>query len=49
MFPVNAKAKLPAGYEYAVIPEQPVSLDPELVGAKLEEWLELWQRLLIGG
>jgi thiamine transport system substrate-binding protein len=49
MFPVNAKAKLPAGYEYAVIPEKPVSLDPELVGAKLEEWLELWQRLLIGG
>lgn len=49
MFPVNAKAKLPAGYEYAVIPEKPVSLDPELVGEKLEEWLELWQRLLIGG
>ncbi|MGB9861183.1 MAG: thiamine ABC transporter substrate-binding protein [Candidatus Bipolaricaulaceae bacterium] len=49
MFPVNARAKLPAGYEYAVIPEKPVSLDPELVGAKLEEWLDLWQKLLIGG
>lgn len=49
MFPVNARAKLPAGYEYAVIPEKPISLDPDLVGAKLEEWLDLWQKLLIGG
>lgn len=49
MFPVNARAKLPAGYEYAVIPEKPVSLDPELIGEKLEEWLDLWQKLLIGG
>ncbi len=49
MFPVNAKARLPAGYEYAVIPEKPVALDPALVGEKLEEWLNLWQSLLIGG
>lgn len=49
MFPVNARARLPAGYEYAVIPERPVSLPPELVGEKLEEWLSQWQRLLIGG
>lgn len=49
MFPVNARAKLPAGYKYAVIPERPVALDPELVGEKLEEWLSLWQRLFIGG
>lgn len=48
MFPVNARAKLPAGYEYAVIPEKPVSLDPQLVGEKLEEWLTQWQGLLIG-
>lgn len=49
MFPVNARAQLPAGYEYAVIPEKPVFLAPELVGEKLEEWLSQWQRLLIGG
>lgn len=49
MFPVNARARLPAGYEYAVIPERPVSLPPELVGEKLEGWLSQWQRLLIGG
>lgn len=49
MFPVNARARLPAGYEYAVIPEKPVFLAPELVGEKLEEWLSQWQRLLIGG
>lgn len=48
MFPVNSRAKLPAGYEYAVIPEKPVSLDPQLVGEKLEEWLTQWQGLLIG-
>lgn len=48
MFPVNAQAKLPAGYEYAVIPEKPVSLDPLLIGEKLEEWLDQWQRVLIG-
>ncbi len=49
MFPVNARAKLPPGYEYALIPEKPVSLDPMLVGEKLEEWLNQWQKLLIGG
>ncbi|MGQ9699591.1 MAG: thiamine ABC transporter substrate-binding protein [Candidatus Bipolaricaulaceae bacterium] len=49
MFPVNPKAKLPGGYEYAVIPGKPVSLDPVLIGEKLEEWLNLWQGLLIGG
>lgn len=49
MFPVNARAKLPPGYEYAVIPEKPVFLAPELIGQKLEEWLSQWQRLLIGG
>lgn len=49
MFPVNRRAKLPAGYVYAVIPEKPVSLPPELVGAKLEEWLSQWQQLLLGG
>lgn len=49
MFPVNSQAKLPAGYEYAVIPGKPVSLDLVLIGEKLEEWLNLWQGLLIGG
>ncbi|MCS7240479.1 MAG: thiamine ABC transporter substrate-binding protein [Candidatus Bipolaricaulota bacterium] len=48
MFPANARAKLPAGYEYAVIPERPVFIDPQLVQEKLEEWLSLWQSLLIG-
>lgn len=49
MFPVNSKAKLPPGYEYAVIPEKPVALAPVLIEGKLEEWLNLWQGLLIGG
>lgn len=49
MFPANARAKLPPGYEYAVIPEKPVYLPPELIEAKLEEWLRQWEKLLIGG
>lgn len=49
MFPVNAKAKLPSGYEYAVIPERPVSMDPAIIGEELEEWLSVWQGLLLGG
>lgn len=49
MFPVNRRAKLPAGYEYAVIPERPVSLELNLIGEKLEEWLSLWEGLLLGG
>lgn len=48
MFPVNTRANLPAGYEYAVVPERPVFVDPQIVQEKLEEWLTLWQGLLIG-
>ncbi|MCD6321070.1 thiamine ABC transporter substrate-binding protein [Candidatus Bipolaricaulota bacterium] len=49
MFPVNPRAKLPPGYEYAVIPEKPVSLDPDYVASHLKEWISQWQRLLVSG
>jgi thiamine transport system substrate-binding protein len=50
MFPVNELAELPPEFaRYAVIPERPVSLSPEVVGEKLAEWLSRWQELLIGG
>lgn len=50
MFPVNALAQLPEDFaRYAVIPERPVSLAPELVGEHLSGWLSRWQSLLIGG
>ncbi len=47
MFPANAKARLPEKFaQYAVIPERPVSLSLEEIGAKLSGWIRTWQELL---
>lgn len=50
MFPASALAQLPEDFaRYAVVPARPVSLAPELIGERLGEWLNRWQRLLVGG
>lgn len=50
MFPASALAQLPEDFaRYAGVPARPVSLAPELIGERLEEWLNRWQRLLVGG
>ncbi len=49
MFPASAEAELPESFaQHAVIPENPVSLDLELVAQSLEEWISQWQTILIG-
>lgn len=47
MFPVNPKAELPAVFaDNVVMPDNPVSLDPALVDARLEQWLQDWSRVI---
>lgn len=47
MFPVNSKAEVPDVFaENVVIPSHPVMVDPQLVDAKLEEWLRDWSRVI---
>lgn len=47
MFPVNPKAELPEVFsENVVMPTNPVMLDPQLVGERLETWLRDWSRVI---
>ncbi|MFO8034705.1 MAG: thiamine ABC transporter substrate-binding protein [Candidatus Bipolaricaulota bacterium] len=49
MFPANEDADTPADFqEYAIIPENPVALDLDLVAENLEEWISEWQAILVG-
>jgi len=43
VFPVNDNAELPEVFvEHAVVPEDPLELDPEVIGAEREAWIEAW-------
>ncbi len=43
VFPVNREAQLPAVFvEHAVVPEDPLSLPVEEIGANRERWVEEW-------
>ena len=43
VFPVNDEAELPEVFvTHAVLPEQPLELDPEVIGANREAWIEAW-------
>jgi thiamine transport system substrate-binding protein len=47
MFPANATARIPEAFaEYAVIPERPVWLDLDTVGANLTAWIRTWEEIL---
>lgn len=47
MYPANPTAKLPAVFsDNMVLPENPVILDPQLVGANLDRWLRDWSRMI---
>jgi len=49
MFPVNAHTPLPDFFaEYAVIPDNPVRLDPRLIEENEQRWLREWARLITG-
>ncbi|VVC00723.1 Bacterial extracellular solute-binding protein [uncultured archaeon] len=49
MFPVNQSVKLPKSFEYALMPVKKLSLDPELVGEKQEEWISEWEKIMSSG
>ncbi len=43
VFPVNEEAELPEVFvEHAVVPSDPLELDPEVIGAQREDWIEAW-------
>jgi thiamine transport system substrate-binding protein len=48
VFPVNPNAVLdPAFVEYLAVPENPVILDPALIAANREAWIEAWMSTVI--
>jgi thiamine transport system substrate-binding protein len=48
VFPVNREAILPPEFvQYAVVPESPLELDPELIEANRDEWVAQWTRIVV--
>jgi thiamine transport system substrate-binding protein len=48
VFPVNPEASLPPEFvEYAQIPDQPASLDPETIAANREQWIQAWDEVVL--
>ena len=48
VFPVNPDAALPEAFQrYAQIPDQPASLDPNLIGANRQAWIEAWTQTVL--
>ena len=49
VFPVNPQARLPEAFvKYAQVPEQPATLDPDVIAANREAWIEAWTRVMKG-
>ncbi len=43
VFPVNQDVELdPVFTDFAVVPENPATLDPELIASNREHWIEVW-------
>ena len=43
VFPVNVGVELdPVFSEFAVVPDEPYTLDPELIAQNREDWIEIW-------
>jgi len=48
VFPVNPNASLPEAFQkYAQIPDQPAELDPELIAANRQRWIEAWTEAVL--
>lgn len=48
VFPVQPEAQLPEEFvKYAQIPEQPASLDPELISANRQAWIDAWTETVL--
>ena len=48
VFPVNSNAVLPKVFtQYAQIPDQPATLDPALIDANREDWINAWMEIVL--
>jgi thiamine transport system substrate-binding protein len=48
VFPVNRDAKLPPEFEtFAVVPESPLELPPEEIGANRDRWVKEWTSVVL--
>ncbi len=48
VFPASSTAELPAEFvEHAVLPETPLTLDPELIEAERDRWTERWVEIVL--
>lgn len=48
VFPVNRNATLPEAFQrYAQIPEQPAELDPQVIAANRQAWIEAWTEAVL--
>lgn len=47
VFPANESAELPPEFvEHTVVPENPRSLDPDLIDANRDEWIRAWTEIM---
>jgi thiamine transport system substrate-binding protein len=50
VFPVREDAQLPAVFvEHAVVPADPLEIDPEVIGEGRERWVEAWTATVLRG
>jgi thiamine transport system substrate-binding protein len=48
VFPVNREAELPPEFDkYAVVPESPLELSPEEIGANRDRWVQEWTSVVL--
>ena len=48
VFPVNGQAALPAAFvKFAVVPESPLELAPEVIEESRDEWVAQWTRIVV--
>lgn len=49
VFPANSQARLPDVFvDHAVVPDEPLTMDPQRIGELREEWIETWTELAGG-
>jgi thiamine transport system substrate-binding protein len=48
VFPVNPEANLPQEFiDYAQIPDSPAELDPDVIAANREQWIQAWDEVVL--
>ena len=49
VYPVNEDVELPAEFvEFAIVPDDPRTLDPDVIEADRERWIDEWTSLVLG-